>query len=120
MKRLIAMLLAIVLMLALNAFAENDLLEAVKARGSLVIATEGAWSPWTYHDESDQLVGFDVEVARAVAEKLGVEADFVDTATEGVKANMSNAAFVKELITSVVKAFNPANASPVDLQQSGL
>ena len=37
------------------------------------------------------------------------------TANEGVKANMGNAAFVKELITSVVKAFNPQNASPVDL-----
>ena len=36
-------------------------------------------------------------------------------ATEGVKANLGNAAFVKELITSVVKAFNPQNASPVDL-----
>lgn len=84
MKRLIAMLLAIVLMLALNAFAENDLLETVKARGSLVIATEGAWSPWTYHDESDQLVGFDVEVARAVAEKLGVEADFVECPWESI------------------------------------
>ncbi len=36
-------------------------------------------------------------------------------ATQGVKANMGNAAFVKELITSVVKAFNPQNASPVDL-----
>ena len=36
-------------------------------------------------------------------------------AAQGVKANMGNAAFVKELITSVVKAFNPQNASPVDL-----
>ncbi len=37
------------------------------------------------------------------------------TAAEGVKANMGNADFVKELILSVVKAFNPQNASPVDL-----
>jgi len=36
-------------------------------------------------------------------------------AAEGVKTNMTNAAFVKELIASVVKAFNPQNASPVDL-----
>ena len=36
-------------------------------------------------------------------------------ATEGVKANMSNADFVKELILSVVKAFNPQNASPMAL-----
>ena len=37
------------------------------------------------------------------------------TATEGVKANMGNAEFVKELIMNVVKAFNPQNASPVAL-----
>lgn len=37
------------------------------------------------------------------------------TAAAGVKANMGNADFVKELILSVVKAFNPQNASPVAL-----
>ncbi|MBO6026334.1 MAG: hypothetical protein J6P73_03730 [Bacteroidales bacterium] len=37
------------------------------------------------------------------------------SAMEGVKANMGNAEFVKELIQSVVKAFNPQNASPVAL-----
>ena len=36
-------------------------------------------------------------------------------ASDGVKANMNNVAFVKDMITSVVKAFNPQNAAPVDL-----
>ena len=36
-------------------------------------------------------------------------------AAQGVKANMTNAEFVKELVISVVKAFNPQNASPVAL-----
>ena len=36
-------------------------------------------------------------------------------AAEGVKANMTNADFVKEMIATVVKAFNPQNASPVAL-----
>ena len=84
MKQLIAVLLSLILLVSLTALAENDLLEDVQSRGSLVIATEGAWSPWTYHDESDQLVGFDVEVARAVAEKLGVEADFVECPWESI------------------------------------
>ena len=84
MKQLIAVLLSLTLLVSLTALAENDLLEDVQSRGSLVIATEGAWSPWTYHDESDQLVGFDVEVARAVAEKLGVEADFVECPWESI------------------------------------
>ena len=34
-------------------------------------------------------------------------------ASDGVKANMNNVAFVKDMITSVVKAFNPQNAAPV-------
>ncbi len=52
-----------------------------------------------------------IAVTKQEIEKMVV----TKAATEGVKANMGNAAFVKELITSVVKAFNPQNASPVDL-----
>ena len=52
-----------------------------------------------------------IAVTKQEIEKMVV----TKTATEGVKANMGNAAFVKELIASVVKAFNPQNASPVDL-----
>lgn len=52
-----------------------------------------------------------IAVTKQEIEKMVV----THTANEGVKANMGNVAFVKELITSVVKAFNPQNASPVDL-----
>ena len=52
-----------------------------------------------------------IAVTKQEIEKMVV----TKAAGQGVKANMNNAAFVKELITSVVKAFNPQNASPVDL-----
>ena len=52
-----------------------------------------------------------IAVTKQEIEKMVV----TKAAAQGVKANMGNAAFVKELITSVVKAFNPQNASPVDL-----
>lgn len=39
---------------------------------------EGTWAPWTYHDADDNLVGYDVEVAQNIAEKLGVEVNFVE------------------------------------------
>ena len=55
-----------------------DQLAAIQASGKLIVALEGAWQPWSYHDESDTLVGYDVEVSRAIAEKLGVEPDFVE------------------------------------------
>ena len=85
MKRaLTALILTIALILSCAALAEADLLSDIQSRGNLVIATEGAWSPWTYHDESDALVGFDVEIARAIAEKLGVEAEFVECPWESI------------------------------------
>ena len=83
-RRLTAILMAAMLLLAVAASAETDLLSDIQARGKLVIATEGAWSPWTYHDESDALVGFDVEIARAIADKLGVEAEFVECPWESI------------------------------------
>ena len=52
-----------------------------------------------------------IAVTKQEIEKMVV----THAATEGVKANMGNAAFVKEMITSVVRAFNPENASPVAL-----
>ena len=84
MKKLFALMLTLALALSAAAVAEADLLEEVAERGSLVIATEGAWSPWTYHDESDELVGFDVDVASAVAEELGLSADFVECPWESI------------------------------------
>ena len=70
------------------ASADNsgDLLAQIQQRGEIVFGTEGTWSPWTYHDENDQLVGFDIEVAQKVAEKLGVKATFVEGEWDGLLA----------------------------------
>ena len=59
--------------------AAADQLAAIQANGKLIVALEGAWQPWSYHDESDTLVGYDVEVSRAIAEKLGVEPEYVES-----------------------------------------
>ena len=73
MKKIMMMLAALVLLLSAAYAEENDLLARIRQKGEIVVATEGAWAPWTYHDENDQLVGFDVEVAQGVAAKLGVD-----------------------------------------------
>ncbi|MDF2941843.1 MAG: ABC-type amino acid transport system, periplasmic component [Herbinix sp.] len=57
----------------------KDLLTQIGERGKLLIGTEGTYAPYTYHDATGDLVGYDVEIARAIAEKLGVEAEFVET-----------------------------------------
>ena len=73
---------------ASSAAAANDLLSTIQNRGTLIVALEGAWQPWSYHDESDTLVGYDVEVSRAIAEKLGVEPEYVESDWDSLFAGM--------------------------------
>ena len=86
-----SILLALVLTFSLAAAEGEDQLARIQAQGEIVIATEGAWAPWTYHDENDALVGFDVEVAQAIAAKLGVTAKFVETEWDGIFAGLERA-----------------------------
>ena len=71
-----------------TAAAGSDLLSTIQSRGTLIVALEGAWQPWSYHDESDTLVGYDVEVSRAIAEKLGVEPEYVESDWDSLFAGM--------------------------------
>ena len=71
----------------------GDQLAAIQTNGKLVVALEGAWQPWSYHDESDTLVGYDVEVSRAIAEKLGVEPEYVESDWDSLFAGLDAGRF---------------------------
>lgn len=70
-----------------------DQLAAIQTSGKLIVALEGAWQPWSYHDESDTLVGYDVEVSRAIAEKLGVEPEYVESDWDSLFAGLDAGRF---------------------------
>ena len=69
---------------------DGDLLSQVRERGEIVIALEGTWSPWSFHDEEDQLSGYDVEVGRLIARELGVEPVFVEGQWDGLFAGLDS------------------------------
>ena len=73
--------------------APLDKLSSIQKSGKLVVALEGAWQPWSYHDESDTLVGYDVEVSRAIAEKLGVEPEYVESDWDSLFAGLDAGRF---------------------------
>lgn len=91
-----AMLLAVVLAL-LGTFgtacAEGDLLDAILARGEMVIACEGTYKPWNYQDENGELAGYDVEVAQAICEMLGVKANIQPCLWDGIFAGLETGTF---------------------------
>jgi len=59
--------------------ASEDQLATIKENGELVIGTEGTYAPFTFHNESGKLTGFDVEISEEIASRLGVEAKFMET-----------------------------------------
>jgi cystine transport system substrate-binding protein len=55
----------------------------------LRVATEGTYAPFTFHDpDTDELTGYDVEVARAVGEQLGMEVEFSETTFDSIFAGL--------------------------------
>jgi L-cystine transport system substrate-binding protein len=76
-----------------NATEEKDLLAEIKDEGVLTVGTEGTYPPFTFHDENGELTGFDVEIAREVAERLGVEAEFMETQWDAMFAGLDSERF---------------------------
>ena len=55
---------------------EDDLLDEVLAAGVLVVSTDPNYAPWSFLNDEGQLDGFDVDVAKEVASRLGVALQF--------------------------------------------
>lgn len=61
---------------------QNQAWEAIQDSGSMTVATAGTLFPTSYHSDEDGLTGYEVELVRAVAEKIGVEVEFEEIGVE--------------------------------------
>ncbi|UCQ10139.1 amino acid ABC transporter substrate-binding protein [Edwardsiella tarda] len=89
MKTTARALLALTLLSGSALAQSGNELAAIQAAGSIKFGTEGTYPPYTYHDASGKLVGFDVDIARAVAAKMGVKPEFVEGRWDGLIAGLS-------------------------------
>lgn len=72
----------------------DDSLSSVLDSGTLTIGTEGTYRPFSFHtDGSGDLTGYDVDVARAVADQLGVTATFEETQWDAIFAGLDAGRF---------------------------
>ncbi len=77
MKRLVTGMAAGLLALAATQAAEaGATLDRVMDNKEMVVATNASWPPQSYLDDSHQLVGFDIDVAREIGKRLGLEVRF--------------------------------------------
>lgn len=69
-------------------------LEEVQEAGVLTVGTEGTYRPFSFHEGgAGELTGYDVEIVTAVAEELGVEADFEETQWDAMFAGLESERF---------------------------
>lgn len=74
--------------------SSKSTLDQIKSDGVISFGTEGTYSPFSYHDsKTRKLTGYDVEVSRAVARKLGVKAKFVETTFDTIFAGLTSNRF---------------------------
>ena len=109
MKKVVKSLLSLIMILGLGACSSStssettestasttstDLLSSIKEKGVMTVATEGDWAPYTYHDEeTNELVGFDVELGKLIADKLGVEVEYKETDWDSILAGVQSGVF---------------------------
>lgn len=81
MKKRIFMAMGLVVMLAVSLLGSgcsqkeegDNSLERVKKAGEITLSMSGGYPPFNYYDETNQLVGFDIDVCNEVAKRLGVK-----------------------------------------------
>ncbi|MCR4431310.1 MAG: transporter substrate-binding domain-containing protein [Tepidanaerobacteraceae bacterium] len=69
---------------ATGSSGSDDSLERVKQAGKITIGIDDAFPPLEFRDEKNQLVGYDIDLSREAAKRLGVEAEWIPTDWNGV------------------------------------
>ena len=95
MKKILALSLAVLFVLL--AFAGCGGKTATTENGSetagkLVMATNASFPPYEYKD-GDAIVGIDAEIADAIAKKIGMELEIVDTEFDSIIAGVQSGKF---------------------------
>ena len=99
----IVLLSGLALGIATQAIA-GEISDRVEKTKTLLVGTEGTYAPFTFHDDSGKLTGFDVEVIEAVAQRLGLTIQFNETQWDSMYAGLNAKRF--DLIA------NQTNPSP--------
>lgn len=133
MKKLIALLLALVMVFAMTARGSSDegtsemseaaaagdwdnceRIQEIKEAGKLVMGTSADYPPFEFHTEidgEDTIVGFDIAIAQKFADELGVELEVVDMSFDSLLISLDKGDF--DIVLASLSA-DPERAKAVD------
>jgi len=83
-SRLCSLFVAAASLLSFAAGAASPTLAAIQERGVLRVGTEAGYMPFVMRDKSGELIGFDMDMAKLMARKLGVKLELVNISWDGI------------------------------------
>lgn len=95
-KRILTLFMSVLMISAVVGCGVNDdrsTLTKIKEKGKFTYALTGAYPPFNYMNEDGQLVGFDVDIANALANDMGVEAEAISTQWDGIVGGLKSKRF---------------------------
>ena len=67
---------------------EDDALKRIRKRGEIKIAVSSGYAPFSFYNSRRELTGFDIDIAAAIASRLGVKVSFIDVPWQGIIAGL--------------------------------
>lgn len=126
MKKILLVILALSMVISLAGCGQagdvkvNELtkIEKIKKAGKLVIGTSAAYPPYEFHKEvngKDAIVGFDIDIAKEIADSLGVELEIKDLQFDGLLAALN-----ADVIDIVIAGMTPTEERKKSVEFSNI
>jgi polar amino acid transport system substrate-binding protein len=84
-KNLITIFVVLILVFSVGlVIAADDSLQKIKEEGRFVLGLDDNFPPMGFRDESGNIVGFDIDLAKEVANRMGVEVELKPVEWDGM------------------------------------
>jgi len=81
---------ALIASLSLGVAQAGDVLDSIMSKKVIKVATDANWPPQSFINDKNEMDGFDVDVAREIAKRLGVEIEFITPSWDIITAGNWN------------------------------
>jgi polar amino acid transport system substrate-binding protein len=91
--KLVIALLTMALLTACTGGEQRSTYEKIMEEGNMTFAMSGAYPPFNYIDENGEVIGFDVDIGKAIGNEMGVEAEAITADFDGIVAGLNGNRF---------------------------
>ena len=70
--------------------SEETAWDAIEEKGKITVATSGTLFPSSYYGDDNVLTGYEVEIMKAIGEKLDVDVEFMEMGVDGILTSVQS------------------------------